>query len=192
MTLSEVISSLRKLVVVVWALTAISAGSRADDDLANKSIEELLQVPVTLQRGTTALEDLPAAVTVLTVEDIRRMGFATIPEALRLVPGMDVARIDGSSWAVSSRGFNGRFANKLLVLVDGQSVYTPNFSGVFWDAIDLPLDILDRIEVIRGPGGTLFGQRPTSGSLPPRQAWSLPGLPSVFACRSSQTMRQAT
>lgn len=163
MTPLEVISSLRKLVVVVWALTVISALGLADDDLAKKSIEELLQVPVTLQRGTTAFEGLPAAVTALTAEDIRRMGFATIPEALRLVPGMDVARIDGSSWAISSRGFNGRFANKLLVLIDGQSVYTPNFSGVFWDTIDLPVDILDRIEVIRGPGGTLFGPNAVNG-----------------------------
>lgn len=120
-------------------------------------------MPVTLQRSAVAFEDVPAAVYVITPEEIRRMGFASIPEALRMVPGLEVARIDGSSWAVSARGFNGRFANKLLVLVDGQSVYTPNFSGVFWDAVDLPLAILDRIEVIRGPGGTLFGPNAVNG-----------------------------
>lgn len=150
---------------MVWigGLCTICATAQVGDELSGKSLEELLRVPVTLQRRSVALEDMPAAVYVITPEEIRRMGFSSIPEALRMVPGLEVAQIDGSSWAISSRGFNGRFANKLLVLIDGQSVYTPNFSGVFWDEIDLPLEILDHIEVIRGPGGTLFGPNAVNG-----------------------------
>lgn len=154
---------MRNLTILLCGLLAASAFSQAGDDLSGKSLEELLRVPVTLQRHAVAFEDVPAAVYVITPEEIRRMGFASIPEALRMVPGLEVARIDGSSWAISARGFNGRFANKLLVLVDGQSVYTPNFSGVFWDAVDVPLAILDRIEVIRGPGGTLYGPNAVNG-----------------------------
>jgi len=81
----------------------------------------------------------------------------SLPAALRLVPGLQVARIDASKWAISARGFNNRFANKLLVLIDGRSVYSPLFSGVFWEAQDMLLDNVERIEVVRGPGATLGG-----------------------------------
>ncbi|MEZ4483424.1 MAG: Plug domain-containing protein [Syntrophotaleaceae bacterium] len=88
---------------------------------------------------------------------MRRCGATSIPEALRLAPGLNVARIDGNKWAITARGFNGRFANKLLVLMDGRSVYTPLFSGVYWDVQDTLLEDIERIEVIRGPGATLWG-----------------------------------
>ncbi|MCP4689320.1 MAG: TonB-dependent receptor, partial [Desulfobacterales bacterium] len=103
------------------------------------------------------------AVFVITSEDIRRSGAATIPDLLRMAPGIQVARIDASNWAVSSRGFNGRFANKLLVLMDGRTVYTPLFSGVFWDVQDALLEEIDRIEVIRGPGAALWGANAVNG-----------------------------
>jgi iron complex outermembrane receptor protein len=105
----------------------------------------------------------PAAVFVLTHEDIRRSGLTSLPELLRLVPGLHVARIDGSKWAVSARGFNGRFANKLLVLIDGRTVYSPLYSGVYWDEVDVPLEDIERVEVIRGPGATMWGANAVNG-----------------------------
>src|SRR5207302_9226688 len=109
------------------------------------------------------ISDTPVAISVITADDIRRSGVTSIPEALRLVPGMEVARLDPSQWAVSARGFNDVFANKLLVLQDGRSIYTPLFSGVFWDVQGTMLDDLDRIEVIRGPGATLCGANAVIG-----------------------------
>ena len=100
---------------------------------------------------------------VITQEDIRRSGARSIPEALRLAPGLEVARIDANKWAIASRGFNGRFTNKLLVLIDGRSVYTPLFSGVYWNVQDVFLEDVDRIEVIRGPGATLWGANAVNG-----------------------------
>jgi iron complex outermembrane receptor protein len=105
----------------------------------------------------------PAAVFVVTQEMIRRSGATSFPELLRLVPGLQVARIDSNKWAISARGFNNRFANKLLVLIDGRSVYTPLFSGVYWEAQDLVLQDIARIEVIRGPGATAWGANAVNG-----------------------------
>ena len=96
-----------------------------------------------------------AAVFVITQEDIRRSGATHIPEVLRMVPGVEVARVDSNKWAVSIRGFNNLFARKLLVLIDGRSVYTGLFSGTFWDTQDTVLEDIERIEVIRGPGATV-------------------------------------
>lgn len=128
------------------------------------SLEALLQIEVTsASRKTQALEDVPAAIFVLTHEDLRRSGATSLPEALRLVPGMDVARLDSNRWAVSSRGFNGQFANKMLVLVDGRSVYTPLFSGVWWDEVGVPFELIERIEVIRGPGAAMWGSNAVNG-----------------------------
>jgi len=128
------------------------------------SLEELLDLEVTsVSKKTEKLSEAAAAVFVITAEDIQRHGFTSIPDALRMVPGMEVARLDSNKWAVSARGFNGRFANKLLVLVDGQSVYTPLYSGVFWEAQDILLEDLDRIEVIRGPGAALWGANAVNG-----------------------------
>ena len=109
------------------------------------------------------LHEAAAAVFVITQEDIRRSGVTSIPEALRMVPGLQVARIDTNTWAISSRGFNGQIANKLLVLMDGRSVYSPTYSGVYWDVQDTLLDDIERIEVIRGPGATLWGANAVNG-----------------------------
>src|SRR5450432_2374565 len=155
--------------LVAWLLaSSVSVGDDAvkpsSQNLADLSLEELMDVEVTsVSKKETKLNDSPAAISVITQDDIRRLGITTIPGALRLVPGLDVARIDGSQWAISSRGFNGQYANKLLVLVDGRSVYTPSFGGVYWNAQDTMLEDLDRIEVIRGPGATLWGDNAVNG-----------------------------
>ena len=128
------------------------------------SLEELLSLEVTTaSRKATNLSDTAAAVFVITREDIRRSGHTSIPELLRMVPGMHVARINSSAWAVGSRGANGHFNDKLLVMIDGRSVYTNLFSGVFWDEPDVLLEDVDRIEVIRGPGGAIWGANAVSG-----------------------------
>ncbi len=133
-------------------------------DLSSLSLEELLDVEVTsVSKRAQKLSEAPAAITVLTSEDIRRSGITTVPDLLRMVPGMHVANQNANSWAITARGFNDQFANKLLVLIDGRTVYTPLFSGVFWDVQDLMLEDIDRIEVIRGPGGTLWGANAVNG-----------------------------
>ncbi len=132
--------------------------------LKTLSLEELLRVEVTsVSKKSEELFDAPAAAYVITSEDLRRSGATSIPEALRMVPGLQVAHIDANKWAISSRGFNGWFANKLLVLIDGRSVYTPLYSGVYWDVQDTLLEDIDRIEVIRGPGATLWGANAVNG-----------------------------
>lgn len=134
------------------------------DDLSILSLEELMNVEVTsVSKKPQLLSNSAAAVHVISSEDIRRSGVTTLPDALRLVPGVQVARIDSNKWAISVRGFNDRFANKLLVLIDGRSVYTPLFSGVFWNVQDIMLEDIDRIEVIRGPGATLWGANAVNG-----------------------------
>lgn len=133
-------------------------------DLTDLPIEKLMDLEVTsVSRTPQKLSQSPAAVYVITQEDIQRSGATTIAEALRMAPGLDVARIDASRWAISARGFNDFFANKLLVLNDGRSVYTPLFSGVFWDVQDTLLEDIERIEVIRGPGATLWGANAVNG-----------------------------
>jgi iron complex outermembrane recepter protein len=152
-------------------LTALVAGlvmwaSAQNDavDVTTLSVEDLMNMQVTsVSKRTQKIGDAAAAIYVITQEDIRRSGATNIPEALRLAPGVDVARIDENKWAITARGFNGRFANKLLVLIDGRSVYTPLFSGVYWNVQDLMLEDVDRIEVIRGPGATLWGANAVNG-----------------------------
>ena len=136
----------------------------APDGLTAMSIEDLMEIEVTsVSRKAERLSDASAAVFVITREDIRRSGVTSIPEALRMAPGLEVARIDSSKWAITARGFNGRFANKILVLFDGRTVYSPLFSGVFWDRQDTLLEDIDRIEVIRGSGATLWGANAVNG-----------------------------
>ena len=125
------------------------------------SLEDLMNISVA--KRPQKVVDSAAAVFVITQEDIHRSGATSIPEALRMVPGLEVARIDENKWAIGSRGFNGRFDNKLLVLIDGRSVYTPLFSGVYWNVQDVVLEDVDRIEVIRGPGATLWGANAVDG-----------------------------
>jgi len=133
-------------------------------DLAEMSLEELMDVEVTsVSKKAEKVSEAAAAVFVITQEDIKRCGATTIPDLLRMVPGVQVAQISQSEWAVSSRGFNDRFANKLQVLMDGRTLYTPLFSGVFWDSQDTLFEDIDRIEVIRGPGATLWGANAVNG-----------------------------
>jgi iron complex outermembrane receptor protein len=133
-------------------------------DLGQMSIEELMNLEVTSgAKKVEPMQRTAAAIFVITGEDIRRSGATTLPDVLRMVPGLDVAQIDGSSWAVSSRGFNSEFSNKMLVLVDGRTIYSPVFSGVFWDTQDQMLADIDRIEVIRGPGAALWGTNAVNG-----------------------------
>jgi len=133
-------------------------------DLTELSLEDLMDIEITsVAKKAQKLSEAAAAVFVITNDDLRRSGVTSIPEALRMVPGLQVARIDDNKWAITSRGFNGRFSNKLLVLMDGRSVYTPLFSGVYWDMKDTLLEDVDRIEVIRGPGAALWGANAVNG-----------------------------
>jgi iron complex outermembrane receptor protein len=133
-------------------------------DLLHLSLKDLGKIKVTtVSRKSENLSDAAAAIYVVTQDDIRRSGVTLLPEALRMVPGLEVARASSRQWAISSRGFNNTFANKLLVLMDGRTIYTPLFSGVFWEETDTVLEDLDRIEVIRGPGATLWGANAVNG-----------------------------
>jgi iron complex outermembrane receptor protein len=149
---------------VLLAGGTVAQNSRGVPDVTAMSMEDLMNLQVTsVSKRTQKVADAAAAIFVITQEDIRRSGATSIPEALRLVPGLEVARIDENKWAIASRGFNGRFDNKLLVLIDGRSVYTPLFSGVYWNVQDVMLEDVDRIEVIRGPGATLWGANAVDG-----------------------------
>ncbi|HEU6448158.1 MAG TPA: TonB-dependent receptor [Verrucomicrobiae bacterium] len=147
--------------------SAAAHGTDSDtvtNDISSLSIEQLMDIKVTILGPTESVSKTPAAVSVLTADDIKRSGAMNIPEALRLVPGLDVAQVDSGQWAISSRGFNDVFANKLLVLEDGRQLYTPLFSGVTWDAEEgTMLDNIDHIEVVRGPGATLWGANAVNG-----------------------------
>ena len=152
----------------VLALTIAAAGTGSAQlvaqDLRRLSLEELMQIEVTTvsrtaQVGTVA----PAAVFVITQEDIRRAGVTTIVEALRLAPGVHVARIDANKWAVGIRGFPDRLSRSMLVMIDGRAVYSPLFAGTYWEVQDTFLPDVERIEVIRGPGGTLWGANAVNG-----------------------------
>jgi iron complex outermembrane receptor protein len=161
---TPVLARFALLAASVSLVHAEDAPKPQPDQLAEMSIEQLLNLKVTsVARREETVAQSPAAITALTQEDIRRSGATSIPELLRLVPGLDVARLDSHIWAVSSRGFNDVYANKLLVLIDGRSVYTPLFSGVFWEVQDTMLEDIDRIEVIRGPGATLWGANAVNG-----------------------------
>ncbi len=143
---------------------ALSAEPLPVESLKRLSLEDLANLEVTsVERRAEPLSQTPAAVYVLTAEDVQRLGATTISDALRYVPGMEVARADSQNWAVSARGFNDIFANKLLVLIDGRSVYSPLFSGVYWQYQDVLLQDLDRIEVVRGPGATVWGANAVNG-----------------------------
>ncbi len=136
----------------------------ANDDFTSLSLEDLMNVNVTsVSKKPQRLIDAAAAIYVITQEDIRRSGATNIPDTLRRVPGIQVAHINANTWAITSRGLNSFLSNKLLVLIDGRSVYTPLFSGVYWDVQDTLLEDIDRIEVIRGPGASLWGDNAVNG-----------------------------
>lgn len=149
---------------MICGLSPAAEAQSATNALPDLSLEQLLNIEVTsVSKKEQNLFDAPAAISVLSNDDLRRSGATSVAEALRLVPGLDVAQASSSEWAISSRGFNNVYANKLLVLVDGRAVYTPLFSGVFWDLQQTMLEDVDRIEVIRGPGATLWGANAVDG-----------------------------
>jgi iron complex outermembrane receptor protein len=132
--------------------------------LADLSLEQLSELRVTSVTGRPeSLRSAPASVFVITSEDIRRSTATSLPEALRLAPNLQVARVNASQYAISARGFNNGIANKLLVLIDGRTVYSTLFAGVFWDSHDVVLEDIERIEVVSGPGGTLWGANAVNG-----------------------------
>jgi iron complex outermembrane receptor protein len=137
---------------------------RSGADLLNLSLEQLMDLKITsVSKTPERAVEAPAALFVITQEDIRRSGALSIAEALRMAPGLQVARLNANEWAISSRGFNDFVANKLLVLMDGRSLYNPLFSGTLWDVQDTMLEDIERIEVIRGPGATLWGSNAVNG-----------------------------
>jgi iron complex outermembrane recepter protein len=132
--------------------------------LTNLSLEQLMNEPITsVSKKITKRSEAPAAIAVITQDDIRRFGITSLPEALRLAPGLDVARISSNAWAVSSRGFNGEYSKEMLVLIDGRVVYSPVTAGVHWNAQDVMIEDVDRIEVVRGSGATLWGANAVNG-----------------------------
>lgn len=149
---------------ILGASLALAAPAEARD-LTELSIEDLMamEVTTTVARKAQPVSKTAAAVFVITAEDIRRSGATSIPELLRMVPGLEVARIDANKWAISARGFNGYIANKLLVLMDGRTVYSQLYSGVYWDLQDTLIEDIARIEVIRGPGASLWGANAVNG-----------------------------
>jgi iron complex outermembrane recepter protein len=152
------------LLAVTLCLPAQGSAQSTPPDLSRISLEDLMNIQVvSSSRREQRVIDTAAAVYVITHEDIRRSGMTTLPDVLRLAPGVQVAQINATKWAVSIRGFNSLFSNKLLVLIDGRTVYNQLFSGVFWDIEDIPLDDIDRIEVIRGAGGALWGANAVNG-----------------------------
>ena len=171
--------SLEKLLLVNFIVVTLgtctaSIASAADSNgnvgdisastLLNMSLEDLMNITVTtVSNRPQRLSQVASAVFVITQDDIRRSGVTSIPEALRMAPGVQVARLGTDKWSISVRGFNGRFANKLQVLIDGRSVYTPLFSGVIWSEQDTFIEDIERIEVIRGPGSTIWGANAMNG-----------------------------
>src|SRR5437870_1410199 len=146
------------------ALPQFGSSQQGGNDLTTLSLENLLSTEVTsVSRHQEELRKTPAAVYVITQEDIRRSGVTDVAELLRMVPGVQVAQINSNVWAVGARGFSAEFSNKLLVLVDGRTVYDPTFSGVYWRLQNLVLEDIDRIEVIRGPGATMWGANAVNG-----------------------------
>ena len=146
------------------AVTSRAAGTNTARQLADLSLEQLMNETVTsVSKREQKIADAAAAIAVLSNDDLRRSGATSVPEALRSVPGLNVSGFNSSQWAISARGFNGIYANKLLVLVDGRAVYTPLFAGVYWDLQQSMLEDLDRIEVIRGPGATVWGANAVNG-----------------------------
>jgi iron complex outermembrane receptor protein len=158
------------LLIAVLMLAPLPAAAQTEQvveppkALKQLSLEELFDLEVTsVSKKPESVSKTAAAVHVVTSDDLRRMGVVSIPEALRYIPGVEVARVNSRSYAITARGFNGTVANKLLVLMDGRSVYTPLYSGVFWDVQDALIEDIEQIEVIRGPGATVWGANAVNG-----------------------------
>src|SRR6266436_9206469 len=168
-----VVTSLQRVVLVVVFLLAglvdrsfagPQQGEVKGESLKQLSLADLANVEVTsASKEPEQIWKTPAAIYVLTQEDIRRSGATSIPEVLRLVPGVEVARVNSNVWSVGIRGFGSGFSKSVLVLIDGRSVYTPLFAGVEWNVQNVLLEDVERIEVIRGPGGTIWGSNAVNG-----------------------------
>jgi len=136
----------------------------ADDSFFDLTLQQLSDIKITsVAKKPQKLSLAASSIFVLSQQDIQRSGVTTIPDALRMVPGVQVAKLDANKWAISIRGFNDIFSNKLLVLMDGRTVYSPFFGGTYWDTVDTVLQDVERIEVVRGPGGTLWGSNAVNG-----------------------------
>ncbi|MEO8125548.1 MAG: TonB-dependent receptor [Bryobacteraceae bacterium] len=154
----------RAVALMAGATVAGLAQTNNPSDLTQMNLEDLMNVKVTsVSKREQKLSRTAAAIFVISQEDIRRSGATNIPDLLRMAPGVNVERINANAWAISIRGFNQHYSNKVLVLIDGRSVYSPIFSGVSWDQLDMPLEDIERIEVIRGPGGTIWGANAVNG-----------------------------
>jgi iron complex outermembrane recepter protein len=153
-------SAIYRSVCVLGVTAALGWSQR---DLGEASLEELNTKITSVSKKEQTLSRAAAAVFVINQDDIRRSGATSIPDLLRMAPGVEVAQINANRWAVSIRGFNSAYTNKVLVLIDGRSVYTETFSGVIWDQVGVPLEDIERIEVIRGPGGSVWGANAVNG-----------------------------
>ncbi|HKY09819.1 MAG TPA: TonB-dependent receptor [Candidatus Binatia bacterium] len=152
------------LFALFFAASSIAAAQGLSPSLKQLTLEQLMDLEITsVTKKEQKVSDTAAAIYVITQEEIRRSGVTTVAEALRLAPGVTVSRLDGNSWAVGIRGFASAFSRAVLVLVDGRSVYTPLFAGVYWEVQDTLLEDIERIEVIRGPGGTIWGANAVNG-----------------------------
>ncbi len=144
--------------------TAGAQTAGGSPDLRAMSLEQLMGVPVSVaSRVPQSRLTAPASVTMITSDEIRQSGAVTLPEVLRMVPGLHVAQIDGNKWAMGIRGFTDRLARAMLVMIDGRAVYSPLFAGTYWEVQDIPLLDIERIEVVRGPGGSLWGANAVTG-----------------------------
>ena len=159
-----------KVLLILFFLNAplfLCAQKNARSDMASLlklSLEDLMNIKVTsVSKNSEKLEEAASAIQVITQADIHNSGAKTLPEALRLASNLQVAQVNSSQWAISARGFNNVLANKLLVLINGRAVYTPMYAGVFWDVQNVLLEDIDRIEVISGPGGALWGSNAVNG-----------------------------
>ncbi|PYU33950.1 MAG: TonB-dependent receptor [Acidobacteria bacterium] len=157
----------RRLAIAALMATTVVSSAYAQQQTAKlsaMSLEDLLNIEVTsVSKTEQKLSQTASAIYVITQEDIQRSGATNIPDLLRMVPGMDVGQINASSWAISARGLNELYSHELLVMVDGRTVYTPTSGGVYWDVVDVPLEDIERIEVIRGPGGSVWGANAVNG-----------------------------
>ncbi|HEX4913377.1 MAG TPA: TonB-dependent receptor plug domain-containing protein, partial [Vicinamibacterales bacterium] len=155
------------LLIIALLTTAGAAAAQTQsqlEELKKLSIEELAETDITGSgRRPEQLEEVAAPVSVITSDDLRRYGVMNLPQALRLADTLHVASVGGPAWAISPRGFNITTANKMLVMIDGRTIYNPVFAGMFWEAQDLVIADIDRIEVVRGPGGTLWGANAVNG-----------------------------
>ena len=173
-------SAYMQTVTIGTALLALASlggqAQKASPDLTSLRIEDLMNVNVTsASKKKQKISKVAAAIFVISEEDLRRSAATNIPDLLRMVPGLEIAQINPSTWAITAPGFNGEYSTELLVLIDGRTVYTHLFSGVYWDRQDVPLESIARIEVIWGPGAAVWSQDlatgpETQGESPNQQA----------------------